>query len=135
MACSTRYYRHNHRNPRISHDPSSSHTVGVIRLQRPLKVICLLFNSRNKELETSEGGTYSNESHTGGKRANNSRRYVTGMPPLGQDRIFNGSSLEHTSPCSTPGPHENSQEKLQQQRKMVLRKTYNAEIQYKSKTP
>ena len=25
----------------------------------PLKVICLLINSRNKELETSEGGTYS----------------------------------------------------------------------------
>ena len=61
-------------------------TVGVIRLQRPLKVICLFFNSRNKELETSEGGTYSNESHIiGGERANNSLRYVTGMPPLGQD--------------------------------------------------
>ena len=101
----------------------------------PLKVICLLINSRNKELETSEGGTYSNESHTGGERANSSLLYGTGMPPLGQDRIFNGSSLEHTSPCSTPGPHENSQEKLQQHRKMVLRKTYNAEIQYKSKTP
>ena len=27
----------------------------------PLKVICLLINSRNKELETSEGGTYSTQ--------------------------------------------------------------------------
>ena len=77
-------------------------------------------NSRNKELETSEGGTYSNESHIGGKRANSSLSYVTSMPPRRKDRIFNESSLEHTSPCSTPGPHENSQEKLQQQRKMVL---------------
>ena len=83
MACSTRYYRHHHGTPvsyMIHHN-----TVGVIRLQRPLKVICLFFNSRNKELETSEGGTYSNESHIGGERANNSLRYVTGMPPLGQD--------------------------------------------------
>ena len=56
-------------------------------------------------------------------------------PRLGKTGYSNESSLEHTSPCSTPGPHENSQEKLQQHRKMVLRKTYNAEIQYKSKTP
>ena len=67
----------------------------------PLKVICLLINSRNKELETSEGGTYSNESHISGERANRSLRYVTGMPPLGRDKRFNEPSLEHTSPCST----------------------------------
>ena len=50
-----------------------------------------------------------------------------------------GYSMDHHSNIRLHVPHlvhtKIRKKKLQQHRKMVLRKTYNAEIQYKSKTP